>query len=268
MAFVPAHTVVTASGATPTRTAFVLHGILGNQRNWRTMARRLADLRPDFRWVLVDHRNHGQSQGAPPPHDLAACAADLHRLAEQVGEPELVIGHSFGGKVALAYAAPHPPGLHTVWVLDAQPGAHAAEDDNEVLQVISALRALAMPVADRDEVVQHLARRGFSPGLVQWMTTNLRRQGDGFTWAFELDAVSEMIRDYFTQDYWPLLEDTGGIDIHVLRAERSDRWSDEVLARFQHASPDVHLHLLPDAGHWVHVDNPNGVLDAITASLT
>ena len=30
---------------------------------------------------------------------------------------------------------------------------------------------------------------------------------------------------------------------------------------------DVHLHVLEDAGHWVHVDNPEGLMEMLAAGL-
>src|SRR5580692_7313306 len=101
----------------------VLHGILGSGNNFATIARRLAAACPAWGFALVDLRMHGQSQGAPPPHTIAAAAEDLGRLEEGLRSPVAgVMGHSFGGKVALAYAARAQHELDQVWVLDASPG--------------------------------------------------------------------------------------------------------------------------------------------------
>src|SRR5690606_24021937 len=91
---------------TPERAVFVLHGALGAGHNFRSFVRKLGERRPTFRFVLVDLRHHGASQGAPPPNTLAAAARDLSVLADSLGRvPDCVIGHSLGGKVALQYAA-------------------------------------------------------------------------------------------------------------------------------------------------------------------
>src|SRR5262245_6922805 len=119
MARVLAHHEVQAEGARPARNALLLHGILGSQMNLRSFARRLVEAYPQWRIVLPDLRAHGDSPTLAPPHTVEACAADLRELAQSLGlEPELICGHSFGGKVALAYAAAAPPGLRQVWVLD------------------------------------------------------------------------------------------------------------------------------------------------------
>lgn len=266
MSFLPAYHVEVAPGATPTRTAFVLHGILGNLRNWRTFARRIVRAYPDWRLVLVDLRNHGDSAGAPPPHTLVSCADDLAALGAHLGgPPELVMGHSFGGKVTLVYAREHGEHLRQAWVLDATPDAapQITGLDNEVLQVIQAIDTLATPFARREDVVDALRARGFSDGLAQWMTTNLGPVPGGFDWRFDLHAVREMIADYWHEDLLGFL-DEAPMPVHLVRAGRSDRWTPALLERLAHTGPNVHLHLLADAGHWVHVDDPDGLFAIVS----
>lgn len=254
------------AGPAPTRTAFVLHGILGSARNWRTFARELVRRHPDWRLVLVDLRNHGDSRGAPPPHTIDACAADLAALAASLDlVPEAVVGHSFGGKVALAYARDHGAGLRAVWVLDAVPGRVDLED-GEVDRVVSALRAIPMPVARRNDVHAALVARGFSDAISSWMTTNLAPVPDGYGWRFDLDAIAEMLASYERTDLWPFLDQTR-LDVRVVRAERSDRWTPHELAPFETAPPNVQLVPLARAGHWVHVDNPEGLLTLLAETF-
>jgi pimeloyl-ACP methyl ester carboxylesterase len=269
MEFVPAHLVVEAEGAAPTRTAFVLHGILGSAKNWRTFARRMAGRWPEWRLVLVDLRNHGESAGAPPPHTLGACARDLAALSRALGAwPEAVMGHSFGGKVALVYGRDvAPPSLRHLWVLDAVPGpaGPAVDPTHEVAQVIADLRAVGRPIASRDALVAHIRSRGYSQEIAGWMTTNLRRVEGGFDWRFDLDAIEEMLRDYGREDLWPWLAEPGP-PVDVVRAGRSDRWTSDAIHRLE-GLPRVRVHTLPNAGHWVHIDDPEGLLDVLGAGF-
>ncbi|MDP2307482.1 MAG: alpha/beta fold hydrolase [Pseudomonadota bacterium] len=275
MSFLLQHVIQTAPGAAPTRWAWLLHGILGSGQNLRTVARRLVAAKPDWGFVLPDLRNHGESRGAPPPHTVVACAEDLFALAAHLGiEPRSAIGHSFGGKVAMVWGArAEARGHHVerIWALDVPPGPPdiplAAQ--SEVARVVLALRTVPMPLPRRDSVVELLTRAGFSAGLAQWMTTNVRPTEAGFVWRFDLVAIEEMMHDYARTDAWPwLLSRERRARVDVVRAERSERWPDAELERFgvtpqQTASetrPErLHLHVLPNAGHWVHVDNPDGL---------
>lgn len=248
------------------RLAVVAHGILGSGRNWRSVARRLAEALPGWRFALVDLRNHGQSPGGAPPHTVAACAADLAELAHDLGSPEVALGHSFGGKVVLAWLQAGAP-LRQTWVIDSPPGPRPADPDViGSLAVIAAVRAVPVPSPDRDRVRAALRAAGVSEPLVQWLLTSLRQEPDGWRWVWDLDGVDAMIRDYLALDLWPWLRSWDGAPVELVRAGRSDGWSAEELARL-HALPAhgaVRSHLLAEAGHWVHVDAP----DALHALLT
>lgn len=271
MSFLLHHMVQTAPAATPTRWAWLLHGMLGSGQNLRTVARRLVAEKPEWGFVLPDLRNHGESRGAPPPHTVGACVEDLFALATHLGiAPRTAIGHSFGGKVAMMWGAEaeaRGQGVDRVWALDIPPGIPDVPValQSEVARVVGALRTIPMPLPRRDSIVSALTQLGFTAGLAQWMTTNLRPADplspeSGFVWRFNLDGIEEMLADYTRTDAWPWLSSPNRrARVDVVRAERSERWPDEELARFAAAPPALRLHVLPDSGHWVHVDNPDGL---------
>src|SRR5690606_14596399 len=145
-----AHDPVTASGAEPERWMLVLHGIYGQGRNWASVARRFVRERPAWGFMLVDLRLHGASTGFEPPHTVPRCAEDVAALAETLGAPvEGVLGHSFGGKVALLYAAlaPRPPAQ--LWLVDSQPGPR--DPDGSAWHMLEVLRRFPGPFSDRAE---------------------------------------------------------------------------------------------------------------------
>jgi esterase len=270
MTFVLHHRVVDSAAAE--HTAFVLHGALGSGQNFSRFIQRLSRERPEYRYVLVDLRHHGQSAGAPPPNTLAACAGDLGGLAAALGAaPRVVIGHSFGGKVAIEYARQGAPGLEQVWVLDSLPGARDGLEDSEIARVIAAVRGVPMPASSRRDVVEHLVREtGLSGGLAEWMATNLKRVGDRYEWVFNLDAIEELMRDYFRVDTWDYLaEPRVRPEFRLIVAERSDRWTAALRARARALPPSsrVVYHELERSGHWVHVDNPDGLLALLREHL-
>lgn len=273
MAFVPHHQIVAAPGSAPDRRLFLLHGIYGSLRNWKSFAIDLAAANPRYEVVLVDLRNHGASQGAPPPHTLASCADDLAVLAARLGEPpRVVIGHSFGGKVAIVYARNHGDALERLIVLDSPPGRGRIEEPTttEAGKVLAVMKRMPLPIASRAAAGKEIAAQGVDPAVAQWMATNLRPIAGGYAWHFDLEALDAMLRDYWEVDGWPFLErPPSGLAIDVVRAARSDRFSAEDIARLEAQSRrgTLRQHVLADAGHWLHVDNPRGLLALLTSLL-
>src|SRR5215217_187488 len=102
-----------------------IHG--GPGVDHHTFADYLDPLAPDVRVILVDLRAHGLSDD-PPPETLTMqqLATDVVELARALGLVEFgVLGHSFGGSVALRLAIDHPRAAASV-VLSAATPSHAA----------------------------------------------------------------------------------------------------------------------------------------------
>ena len=85
----------------------VLHGLFGSSGNWRGVARELA---ATHTVLSVDLRNHGASPWADSM-DYVEMAEDVLQLIERLGlQRPTVMGHSMGGKTAMALALLHPSG--------------------------------------------------------------------------------------------------------------------------------------------------------------
>jgi esterase len=278
-AFVPHHALVTAAGASPTRWMLVLHGILGSGGNLRSFARAIAERCPAWGFVLVDLRMHGLSQGAPPPPTVAAAAEDLLRLEDRLALPIAgVIGHSFGGKVGLAYleqrraariaAGAKGTGLEQAWVLDASPSAGRERSSESSESVVRMLRDVPQPLPSRERFLEIVAEHGFSRSIAEWLAMNVRRVDDGFRLRLDLDAITALLDDYFATDLWHVLEQPGfARAIHVVIAGRSDALDATDRARLATLS-NVTTHLIPEAGHWVHVDAPDTLVGLMVTALS
>lgn len=250
---------------------YYLHGIFGTGRNWAPLARDLARRRPDWGGVLVDLRLHGESSGFEPPHTVAACAADLGRLAEGLSDAAplaALLGHSFGGKIALAAIAERSVRPRSVWIVDATPDARAP--GGSAVEMLEALRALPGPFDERARAIRRLERRGFDARVAVWMATNLIRVDDGLRWRFELDAMEALLDDFFRADLWTVVEaPPPGVRLHFVKARGSDVLDTEACRRIEAAArlhDRVRLHRV-DGGHWVNIDDPEGLLDLLAKHL-
>ena len=88
-----------------------------------------------------------------------------------------------------------------------------------------------------------------------------------------------MMDSYKRLGYYDMLQrPPPGVDVHIVRAANSDRWGRRELSQLEalgsgssEGEPEqaarVHVHVLPKAGHWLHVENPDGLLRLIAPSL-
>lgn len=252
----------------PARWLYVLHGIYGAGRNWASVARRVTRERPDWGAVLVDLRQHGASQGFPPPHTIVTAAEDLVRLVRNSGdEAGAVLGHSFGGKVALAVARRALPGLRQVWVVDSTP--EAREPGGSAWQMLEVIRSLPDHFASRDDLIGALEGHGLASATAQWMATNLEHHGGAYRWRFDIDALEALLRDFFRTDLWAVVErPPEDVELHIVKAEESSVLSPDAIARIDAAAAKapVHLHRVA-GGHWLNADNPDALVELVVQWL-
>ncbi|XP_058097634.1 uncharacterized protein LOC131242778 isoform X1 [Magnolia sinica] len=267
-------------------TAVLLHGILGSRKNWGSFARRLAQEFPMWQFLLVDLRCHGDSAlvEKSAPHTVASAALDILKLVARLRvTPRVLVGHSFGGKVALSMVEQAAKPLARpvkVWVLDATPGKVRPGGDGEdhPAELIAFLSTMPKQVSSKREVVRALIQEGFSKDVAQWVVTNLRQTGpsSSFSWGFDLKGIAEMYKSYEETNLWKIVEDVPrGVHVNFLKAERSlHRWALEDLQRIHAAEQlaadegaGVQMHVLEDAGHWVHADNPDGLFRILSSSF-
>ena len=118
-----------------------LHGIYGRGRNWQAVARAVVAARPDVACWLVDLPHHGNSGPGRHGDTVEGLALDVIDWARAAGVPlRTVIGHSYGGKVALAMAEHLRGRPLQVWVIDSTPDVKTPSGSAwEMLQVVRGL---------------------------------------------------------------------------------------------------------------------------------
>lgn len=238
----------------------------------------------------MDLRNHGKSakiKNLDLPHNMTNAAKDLANLVKSRGWawPDVVVAHSMGGKVALDYTESCARGDYgksavlpkQLWVLDSVPGEIKTDfTGGEVEQILQVLQNLPSSFPSRKWVVEHFLGLGYSKATADWIGSNLKKEGDGYVWVFDLQATIDMFNSYWSTSYWPTVEHPpNGMEIAIVQGENSDRWTEDAIQRVRSLSkkewgPDegkVAFHVLPKAGHWVHVDNPKGLLDIMVPNF-
>jgi len=239
---------------------FLLHGLFGSSMNWRSISQVLE---PQFQVFSPDARNHGQS-----PHfssmSYEEMADDLLALIQAQGLREVnLVGHSMGGKIAMVFALKYPELVKKLAILDIAPVAYplAFED------VIESLQALPLKtLKSRRDVDLKLGESIKLPSLRNFLLSNLKNDPQGFSWRINLPVIQESIQAIRG---FPELKSKALFTGEVLfyRGENSDYVLDSYQAEIQSFFPGAELKTLPQAGHWMHVENRSGFLQGIQEFL-
>jgi pimeloyl-ACP methyl ester carboxylesterase len=97
----------------------LIHGLATNHAFWHIHV--LLSLAKDYRVTVYDLRGHGYSGMPPSQYTSADMAEDLHELLDHLEIPKAhLIGHSFGGAIALHYAVVHPERVSSLTIADAR----------------------------------------------------------------------------------------------------------------------------------------------------
>ena len=250
-----------------TRLLVLLHGIYGRGRNWQTIARAVVSARPEYACWLIDLPHHGDSPGGSHGDTVRGLAADVADwLAGQQLTPTALLGHSYGGKVALAIADLQRDHPLQVWIVDSTP--EVKPPSGSAWAMLRLIRSLPARFASRDEATNALVSGGYALGVAQWMATNLTRDNEGFVWKLDFEAMERLLLNFFTTDLWQVVESPSDAhDIHFLKASESSAISDAAVTRIEAASGShVHLHHR-SGGHWIHAEAPQVVAELLITHL-
>eukprot|EP00624_Nannochloropsis_granulata_P007665 evm.model.NODE_8941_length_7211_cov_36.003605.1 len=206
---------------------------------------------PHYQALLVDHRGHGQSEAGLPPHTLSGCALDVHTLLQRLQlRPDVLCGHSFGGKIALEYVKQglddEGGGIQVprqTWVFDSLPTAvdrDKAIGENSVWDIIEKLGQVPLPQPSKEALVSMLIEEKRIPSTIaHWLMTSLKRvpheggaQG-GLVWTFDLEVIRALFHAYTNTCYYDVMASPAlSLQHHridFIQAGKNQAWTPEVL---------------------------------------
>jgi pimeloyl-ACP methyl ester carboxylesterase len=258
------------------RVVFV-HGLFGQGRNWTTIARRLAE--DGRRVTLLDLPNHGHSPWTDRVDYLDMAELVAAELAD-FGEPVTLVGHSMGGKVAMQLALRHPDVLRALVVVDVAPtdypetGGRTDDPDEEAspfAAFIAAMQRIDLTGLTGREEADAALRTAVPSDMVRaFLLQSLVRDGvgpdGGWRWRLNLDTLARDLGELrrfpdppagATFD-GPVLWIAGASSTYVLDRDR---------ARMDELFPATRLVRIKHAGHWVHSEQPEVVLETLRRFL-
>jgi len=271
-----------------------------NNNNKYGSASTFRDCAQDIKYTLqefqnIDTQQQQQQQQAPPPTKTTTTTTP---------PTQVFVGHSFGGRLALEYAASvakiQP--LKALWLLDTVPG-QANESVDRVLATITNVlndnsddgsnSSKSKPLTKK-EIVSILTAPPHDMDLptAQWLAMSYdEKSGDNF--GFDNDFVTRLKPEFEQQDFTGLLREILAAEVpattttttnsnnnnttttaaaatnkktqvHVVRGGKNTGWSIPILSELEKVRKEFptnfHLHVLPSAGHNVHVDDLQGLV--------
>ncbi|ETA53329.2 alpha/beta fold hydrolase [Ponticoccus alexandrii] len=233
----------------------IVHGLFGSGRNWGVIARRLSD-----RWHVLtpDMRNHGDSPRSDS-HGYPELAGDLAELIDAHGGRAHVVGHSMGGKAAMALALLHPDKVASLLVADIAPVSYS----HSQMPFIEAMRAVDLSrVEKRSDAVAQLAANVADKSLQSFFTQSLDLKAR--RWTLNLDALAAEMPKILS---FPDLDGHYSGPTLFLSGGQSDYVRPEHRETIRSLFPKARFAKMPQAGHWLHADDPRGFEASVRAFL-
>jgi pimeloyl-ACP methyl ester carboxylesterase len=180
---------------------------------------------------------------------------DLRELLDDEGlDSVYLMGHSMGGKTVMNFAVTYPERVRKLIVGDIAP-RHYPIHHQRILEGLNALNLQTLQ--SRKEADEQLA--AFIPelGIRQFLLKSLGRDANGFAWKVNLPVITEQIEEVGkaleagTVFEGPTLF-LGGANSSYIQ---------------QQDLPDINTHFpnaewisIPNAGHWLHAEQPQAVV--------
>lgn len=230
---------------TPVTVVFV-HRFGGSKRSFDGVIARLGG---GVRTLAFDLPGFGTQAGASGPYTVDVYADFLAARTSGLGEFVLV-GHSMGGKVALALAARQPAGLRALVLLASSPPTPEPIADAERVRAIDGWATYGAA----SETLAAITGRPLPDDLRRVEIDDMMRAGKA-AWNAWLEHGSR--------------EDISGrmdrvaVPVTVMSGTRDPVVPTALQHRLVSMLPDARLVTVPDAGHLLPIEDP----DAVTAAV-
>jgi pimeloyl-ACP methyl ester carboxylesterase len=239
------HSKIEGSG----KPLLILHGFLGMSDNWKTLGVQFAS--EGFEVHILDLRNHGRSFHS----DEFSYELMVQDIVQYCKDNQLnninIIGHSMGGKTAMMLAARYPELVDKLIVADIGPKYYAPHHQ-DILAGLNAVDFTLKP--SRIEVEAILSKYIPDFGTRQFLLKSLYWQEPGqLAFRFNLAVFNEKITEIGVSLPAELSFKKPTL---FIRGGNSDYILDADVPAIKEQFPNVRIETIPNAGHWLHAENP------------
>lgn len=236
----------------------ILPGLFGSTINWRGFAKALSNHRPV---IVLDQRNHGRSPHAET-HSYHDLASDLLSFLDDHGIEKIKLcGHSMGGKASMVFSLLYSERIDQLAVLDIAPVAYSHTHAPYLEAMIALDLSSIVSRADADkslsEAIPDTATRLF---LLQSLVGSARN----FEWRLNLRTLLEEMPKILS---FPEISMNTEVEALFMHGQNSDYVGNEHHGVIKKHFPQARFEQIPEAGHWLHAEQPQAVLAALVNFL-
>jgi pimeloyl-ACP methyl ester carboxylesterase len=237
----------------------ILHGLFGMLDNWQSLARKFAE---HYQVHILDQRNHGHSFHSDS-HSYELMAEDLKAYLDhhQIDKIHLM-GHSMGGKTAMLFANLYPEMVDKLIVIDIAPKYYPPHHQD----IIRGLQDVEQAnISSRKEADAIMQKHFSNLGVRQFLLKNLYwKTKTDLVFRFNLKSLVENIENVGV----PLPANTRFSNPTLfISGEKSNYILEEDEDLISEHFPDFELMEIADAGHWVHAEKPEALLNMVLQFL-
>jgi pimeloyl-ACP methyl ester carboxylesterase len=242
----------------------MLHGLSGHARTWDHTAAALSDR---YHVLALDQRGHGDSDWAPE-YGLRPMAQDLLAFLDALDLREVTLmGLSMGGLVSFVFAAAYPERVARMVIMDIGPEIAPAGSANVANSL--AAKDTFSSVAEAFAQARAANPRPADATLRHRVTHNLRELPDGtltFKYDKELRRNPRALFDHTQDELWEAWRALS-CPVLLVRGADSDVLAADTAQRMLTENPNVSFASIPDCGHSITLDSPDGLLEVVNPWL-
>lgn len=243
----------------------LVHGSISDYREW---SNQMAPFAQHYRVVAYSRRYHWPN--LPPGKDADSSverqADDLAAIIQAMGiAPAHIVGHSYGGAVALNLTLRHPELVRTLVLAEpAVSGVLRGTTENDAVskesQAVRAEMKKTFASGDAEQIVRTYAAR-VAPGEFEKASPEVRQMLVANVPAFQLDFTSH--RSPFTCDDARRI----AVPVLIVSGDRSPKGLQRIAEEAAHCMQAARLVKIPQATHWMQHDHAQAFNDAVLAFL-
>ncbi|SDY73916.1 alpha/beta fold hydrolase [Acinetobacter kyonggiensis] len=246
------HSNETATEKTP---IVFIHGLFGSLSNLAMLAREFYN---SHSVIQIDVRNHGLSAHSDEMN-YAVMAQDILDTLDCINiQTFSVIGHSMGGKIAMQLVHQAGERIKQLVILDIAPFAYTQNHHDQIFKALFAVQNAK--VESRLQASQIMREYLHEEMVIQFLMKSFS-QG---RWLFNVDALFKHYSDIL---HWDAIQPYNKETLFIRGGESAYISTTEHFAAIEQQFPKAKIQVVADAGHWLHAEKTQQVLDQIKKYL-